>query len=193
MLATLKKNEKLSGLSVVKIEGKNYWQLFIKKDKASYKRYLNMATLQELPDGDNLYACALAAQFSKQPKQSIIRTSTLKEFTHRYSMMNKRLPVVDVSFDNKKDYYIETATGSLATVTNATGSAERFSFSNLHMHHYWEMWPGKETGKSIRNTVLIVSTLGLLLLALAGILLYVKKRTVGQGSWKRGEIMQNVK
>jgi hypothetical protein len=44
------------------------------------------------------------------------------------------------------------------------------------MQHFWETWLGRESGKTVRNTVLISSTLGLLLIACTGLILYFTKR-----------------
>ena len=90
--------------------------------------------------------------------------------------MKKRLPVVEVSFGEDKNYYVETSTGFLSAVSSTADQAERFSFSNLHMHHYWEDWFGKQKGKALKNIVLIASTLGLLLLAVTGMFMYIRKR-----------------
>lgn len=175
VLSKLTAVEKLTGVSVVKMNGKNYWQLFVSKPKGQEKRYIDMETLQELQGGDNIYGRVLACDFSSQEKRNIQHTIYVSGFTHTYSMMNKRLPVVQVSFADGKDYYVETATGYLSTITTAAERSERFSFTNLHMHHYWEMWLGKDTGKAVRNLILTVSTLGLLLLAMTGILLYSRR------------------
>jgi hypothetical protein len=173
---TLNKDEKIYNVSVVKIEDNNYWQLSVIKGKAATKRYIDISSLKELPDGDNKYACSLAYTFSQKPSYSITHVQCLKEFNHSYSMMNKRLPVIEVNFEDKENYYIETSTGYLAAVTSSSDKMEQFSFSNLHMHHYWEMWLGKDAGKTARNTMMIVTTLGLLLVALTGITIYFKKK-----------------
>lgn len=90
--------------------------------------------------------------------------------------MNKRLPVIEVGYTNGENYYVETASGKLAAVKDGLDQAERFSFSNLHMQHFWESWLGRDSGKTVRNTVLISSTLGLLLLAITGLVMYFTKR-----------------
>jgi hypothetical protein len=38
------------------------------------------------------------------------------------------------------------------------------------------MWLGKDAGKTARNMVMIISTLGLLLVALIGITIYFRKK-----------------
>ena len=94
-------------------------------------------------------------------------------------MMNKRLPVIEVGFNEEENYYVETATGHLAAVTNSYDKAERFSFSNFHMHHYWEDLFGKK-GKTLQKTVLIFTTLGLLMLAITGCWMYWTKKKKSQ-------------
>jgi hypothetical protein len=84
-----------------------------------------------------------------------------------------------VAFEGGEKYYVETSTGYLSAITNRSSRAERFSFSNLHMHHFWKMWLGKRVGDSVRMVVLGVSTAGLLLLAMTGIFMYLKKVKAG--------------
>ena len=97
-------------------------------------------------------------------------------------MMNKRLPVIEVNFDSEENYYVETSTGKLSAIVNPTDRAERFSFSNLHMHHYWEMWLGKSMGKPAKNFMLITSSLGLLLLAMTGMVIYWNRKRKKSGN-----------
>jgi len=168
-------NEKLTDISIIKMNGENYWQLFITKGKERQKKYIHTKTQRELVQGDIQYGSYLACQFSNKPAHSITHSKSLNTFTNRYSMMNKRLPVVEVGFEEGGNYYVETATGHLSAVTGNNDEAERFSFSNLHMHHYWEHWLGNE-GKIVQKIVLISSTLGLLLLALTGCWMYWRKK-----------------
>lgn len=169
--------EKLTNLSVTKMNGEVYWQLSYKKEKDIEKKYVNTKTGIVLQNGDAQYSAFLAAAFKNAKREDITSTTTVASFNHRYIMMNKRLPVMENRFANGEAVLVETATGEIAAVTKPADEAERFSFSNLHMHHYWEMWLGKETGKTMKTTVLIASTLGLLLLALSGTMIYLKKRT----------------
>ncbi len=172
----LKNKEKLFDASIVQMDGENYWQLSISKEKEKYKRYIAVSTGKELVDGDNKYGCYLACNFSGSNEHNITHSQCLKTFTNKYSMMNKRLPVIEVGFEGGENYYVETSSSTLSAVVDPTDRMERFSFSNLHMHHYWEDWLGKSWGKTMRNSFLIATTLGLLLLALTGMLLYLKKK-----------------
>jgi hypothetical protein len=168
----VKAKEKLTNVSIVKINGENYWQVYLSNGKEKQKKYINTNTLEELQDGDIKYGCYLACQFSGKSNHTITHSKCLNKFTNSYSMMNKRLPVIEVGFDAGENYYVETSTGHLSAITNSYDKAERFSFSNLHMHHYLEDWFGKTSQK----TFLIFTTLGLLLLALTGCRMYWKKR-----------------
>jgi uncharacterized membrane protein YsdA (DUF1294 family) len=170
-----KENEKLTNVSIVKMNGENYWQLYLSKEKGKQKTYINTKTFEELADGDIKYGCFLACLFSNKTSHTITHSKCLDQFTNNYSMMNKRLPVIEVGFDASENYYVETSTGHLSAVTNSYDKAERFSFSNLHMHHYWEDWFG-DKGKTIQKIVFISTTLGLLLLALTGCWMYWRKR-----------------
>jgi uncharacterized membrane protein YsdA (DUF1294 family) len=172
---TMKRGEKMNDVSIVKMNGENYWQLFMSKGKERQRRYIRTSTLQELTDGDVNYGCYLACQFAQRSNQSIAGGRSIARFTPQYSMMNKRLPVVEVSFKENEKYYVETATGQLSTFTSPYSTAERFSFSNLHMHHYWEDW-FHDNGKPAQKALLISSTLGLLLLALTGSITWWRRK-----------------
>ncbi|MBB1282977.1 PepSY domain-containing protein [Flavisolibacter sp. BT320] len=168
--------EKITGLSLVKINENKYWRVIFQKGKEKSCRYISLTSDDELKNGDETYARELACAWKGVSPASVVKTTRLTSFTNRYSMMNKRLPVWETAFTDGTNYYVETATTSLAAVSMPSDGAERFSFSNLHMHHYWEMWLGKETGKQVKNLVMFSSTLGLLLLTLTGILLYLSKK-----------------
>lgn len=166
----------LHDLSVVQVNDTAYWQLTIGREGKKEKHYLNTSTLRPLHNGDVQYGCYLACKLSGRQHRQVTHSSCLTAFNNRYSMMNKRLPVIEVNFDNAETFFVETATGTLSAITTPAGRAERFSFSNLHLHHYWEMWMGKETGTTLRNFVLIASTLGMLLAALTGITVWLQRK-----------------
>ena len=176
LMPLLKKEEKLVNVSAAKMKDNAYWQLYVFNGKNVAKRYIDQNTLLELKDGDVQYGRYLAGVFSKQQQSAIKNSQHLTSFNSKYSMMNKRLPVIEVDFMQGPDYFVETSTGKLASVVNKSAQAERFSFSNLHMHHYWESWFGHKSGKSLKNVVLIASTLGLLIVAFTGIMIWVRKR-----------------
>jgi hypothetical protein len=174
LLKKLTPAEKFTNVSVVKIDSVNYWQLFVSDGKVKRIKYINTETLRELPGGDIKYGCYLACLFSNKANHTITHSRCLTQFTNQYSMMNKRLPVIEVDFSNSDECYVETSTGYLSAVVNAHDKAERFSFSNFHMHHYWEHWLA-DRGTTVQKTILVTSALGLLLLALTGLFIYFRK------------------
>ena len=155
-----------------------YWQLTLASEGKLQKIYFTPFG-ELVKNGDENYAMQLAGKFSGRQESEIVSVKKITKFNSRYSMMKKRLPVMEVSYKDGISWFIDTSTGALAAVADDTDAAERFSFSNLHMHHYWEDFFGMEKGKVFKNLVLISSTLGLLLLAITGILMYrakIKKR-----------------
>jgi hypothetical protein len=167
---------KLTNVSIVSMNGKHYWQLFVKSGKHSWILYRDKENLNWLEDGDIQYGCYLACRFAGKTQGMVSGSHFIKGFTNRYNMMYKRLPVLEVAFARNDNYYVETSTGYLAAVTGKADQAERFSFSNLHMQHFWEDWLGNKAGKPVRNIVLTGSTLGLLLLAATGMAIYIARR-----------------
>lgn len=172
----IKKDQQLSGISVVRMNERNFWQVSTINKGKLQRKYFETKTLHDLPGGDEAYGRYLASELAGKPINRISHSRPVYKFNDRYSMMKKRLPVVEVSFGEDKNYYVETSTGFLSAVSSTADQAERFSFSNLHMHHYWEDWFGKQKGKALKNIVLIASTLGLLLLAVTGMFMYIRKR-----------------
>jgi hypothetical protein len=175
---------KLANISIVRMNGVSYWQVTEIRGRKMQKRYFETETLMELNEGDNKYGCYLACSFANKNQDEIKKSQSLNSFNNRYSMMKKRLPVIEVEFAHGTNYYVETSTGMLSAISGRADEAERFSFSNLHMQHYWEDLFGRKTGKQLKNIVLMGSTLGLMLLAFTGCVMYrsrlVKKRKAQQ-------------
>jgi hypothetical protein len=175
------KETPLKNFSVVRMNDKTYWQVSVAKGKEKLRRYFEKGNLKELPSGDVLYGCYLACRLGGLSPHSIKHTACVNSFNNSYSMMNKRLPVVEVGFEGNENYYVETATGHLAAITGSADKAERFSFNQLHMHHYWESLLGKDMGKSVRDLVLEASTLGLILVALTGTVIFLRRKKKIEG------------
>jgi hypothetical protein len=169
--------EELSNFSIARVSGKVCLVLSLKKKNRKYKRYVDTETGKEFFRGEQMHALGLARHYSGLPNAALRSIKSVHSFSNRYSMMNKKLPVWEVQLQGaRKTYYIETSTGLLSSLAGNADAAERFSFSQLHMHHYWEDLFGKEYGKPLKNGVLIGSTLGLFLLSLTGLLLYACRK-----------------
>jgi hypothetical protein len=176
IVRSLGKDEQLVNVSAVSMGSEIFWQVTYACKKLQGKKYINTKTGESLVDGDLLYGRHLATTITDRKNETVTSVKNVTQFSNSYSMMNKRLPVIETSFKNGDKIFIETVTGSVAGTSSSSVQAERFSFSNLHMHHYWEMWLGKSAGNFAKNSVLISSTLGLAVLALTGLLVYFKKK-----------------
>ncbi|RYF86080.1 MAG: PepSY domain-containing protein [Chitinophagaceae bacterium] len=167
--------EKVTNVSLVRIDDENYWQVSCKKENKTERKYIHVASGKMLAQGDEQYSRSLVSALSIASHNPVKEVKLLTAFNHQYSMMNKRLPVVENRLTNGDAFYIDPATGSVAAVSNSSDAAERFSFRNLHMYHFWEMWLGKTVGSFVKNLFLIGSTLGLLAVALSGVLIYTRR------------------
>lgn len=165
----------LKNISLAKIENENYWQVTYSKNKNSVTKYFETKTLSELKNADNLYAVYLLQKKWKTPISKIENTKSVTSFNHQYKMMSKRLPVVQIK-TKEGLFFIETATQELAQVNLNEDKTESFVFGQLHMHHYPEAIFGKEIGKPIKNSILYITTLGLVLVAFTGLYIYIKRK-----------------
>jgi hypothetical protein len=104
----------------------------------------------------------------------LLETKVLTDFESReYGFVNKRLPVVKLSFDTpgKTTYFIETATSRLASVTEKSDIIEGYSFAIFHKFLFMD-W----AGKNIRDLTMVIVALTILVVSLLGLLLFLKKK-----------------
>lgn len=100
-----------------------------------------------------------------------MKFEVVKQFNNEYGFINKRLPVVKVSYPGNDNWYIETATSKLATHVAGIDRAEGLSFIFLHKF-FWMTWAGKD----IRDVVSILSALSILIVALLGFAAFIKNK-----------------
>lgn len=149
-----------------------YYQL---TDNKKNIHYINAADGTESPYGDINYAGYLAYFYRHKPgdREPKIDTKfeTVKQFTNEYGFINKRLPVVKVSYPGNDNWYIETTTSKLATHVAGVDRAEGLSF--IFLHKFFLMtWAGKD----IRDVVSILSALSILIVALLGFAAFIKNK-----------------
>ncbi len=202
ILYNIDSSEKLTNLSIIKVNNKNLWQLnTINHEKKLSKKYINTSSGALEKNVEIEYAKQLATTFSGNKKEDITKSEIITKFDSEYGFINKRLPVIKVSF-NKNDnerYYIETSTGRLALKIQDADLKEGYCFAFLHKHHFWDIFLGKEKGKLPRDISTIVAALGLLLLTILGLTLFIKMkmRTVKQNlvnsNFNKSEDTQKVK
>ncbi len=185
----------VSNISFAKWGEKIFWQV-IKKDQetnATTIDYINIINGETLKDGNAGYAKFLANRFSSMENSSedvcctematssnstiseaaIIETKMITKFAGEYGFVNKRLPVVKLSFDtpDRISYYIETTTGRLSTKVTDAARREGFSFAFLHKYSYLDF-----LGKNMRDCIMTTAAVSVLLVSILGLLVFIKVR-----------------
>lgn len=196
--STLGDKSAIHGLSVVRIDKDAYWRIvqtdFANKQEkeecchkpakmiaaegktAPGKRgitYIRIADNSILHEGEKIYARYLANTFSGNSTGDIVSTDMVTKFSGEYGFINKRLPVMKVSYgknDNER-YYVETSSGKLSVKVQDADLYEGYSFALLHKHHFMD-WAGKQA----RDITTMLGALLTLTAVIVGIILYVKMK-----------------
>lgn len=97
----------------------------------------------------------------------------MTKFAGEYGFMNKRLPVMKLSYagPGHPALYVEPATGRLAAFVTDGDRREGLSFAVLHKFFLMD-W----AGKNVRDAVAMLSALGVLAVTLYGFVLLLKTR-----------------
>ncbi|MCU0444530.1 MAG: PepSY domain-containing protein [Microscillaceae bacterium] len=190
--------ERLSNLSVIK-KGKNhYFQAFYTKneEKPAEVVYFDAEDGKVWQKGNELYARFLANKFANalanvntsgadccEPsleipnadlsEANLLKINTLTAFDKReYGFVFKRLPVVQLAYDTpqKDSYFIETATSHLAAHVSNADRYEGYSFAIFHKFLFLE-WAGKD----VRDIATMLSALGVLVVALFGLAVFLRR------------------
>ncbi len=140
-------------ISLVSINGSNYWQV-VKKQQgtASFRKdlmkdakapipatiYISTQNNSVLPDGELQYAKYLATKFSNHQPGEIVSADPVTKFAGDYNFLDKRLPVWKISYkaNNNERWFIETSTGKLSKRINDIDLLEDYSFAFLHKHEF---------------------------------------------------------
>ncbi|UEG55112.1 PepSY domain-containing protein [Mucilaginibacter daejeonensis] len=154
-------------IGLVKFDGRAYYQVIGKQKQITY---MDAQSGQILTDGDMTLATQLA-NYYRQETVKPIKTEVIKQFTNEYGFINKRLPVVKVSYPKQEDLYIETTSAKLATRVAGMDRAEGLSF--IILHKYFGMtWAGKD----IRDIVSMLAAAGVLVVSLFGFAAFLKNK-----------------
>jgi hypothetical protein len=158
-------------ISVVKFNNRVYYQV---QDVKKQIYYYDAITGNELADGDASFATYLSGYYrNNQAGEAVkpISTEPVKQFTNEYGFINKRLPVVKVSYPNQEDWYIETTSAKLATKVAGIDRTEGLSF--IFLHKYFGMaW----AGKNVRDIVSMLAAAGVLIVSLFGFAAFIKNK-----------------
>ena len=140
------------------------------QDIKKHVNYYDAATAKQLADGDNIFATYLSNYYRGKTKQHTA-TEPVKQFTNEYGFINKRLPVVKVSYPQNEDWYIETTSAKMATKVAGIDRAEGLSF--IFLHKYFGMaW----AGKNVRDIVSMLAAAGVLIVSLFGFAAFIKNK-----------------
>ncbi|SMO79865.1 PepSY domain-containing protein [Solitalea koreensis] len=139
--------------------------------------YYSLPELNELKNGDAIYANYMAARFSGNDASKFVSSSPVTNFEGEYGFVNKRLPVMKVQFNTNHNerFYVETSTGKLSTRIDDEDLHEGLSFAMLHKFHFTDA-----LGKTTRDVITIIAAFGNLLATLLGctllVFFYLKKK-----------------
>jgi hypothetical protein len=96
---------------------------------------------QRWSEGIQGVAKKLALSYSGNAASQVKSVEWITKFGGEYGFLNKRLPVYRVAFEGAGHprYYVEPATGVLATKVDDADELEGKSFSYLHKWHFFDM------------------------------------------------------
>lgn len=176
---TKAKIDHFSSVRLVEFGGDVYYQIRIKTADQSISpyvaaqpnphfrhRYFSLITGNELTsaDGDLLYAQSLA---NKLDHSSVVDSQLITHFTSVYTDINRILPVYRLRLASGNIFYIDPHGSRVAATSNSSREAISQVFSWLHRQTYLG-----EKHDPLRIIFVSFFIIGLLLLALSGLLLY---------------------
>jgi hypothetical protein len=180
----------ISNIGIVEMNGEGYWRVSMLQDHMSANKdlmkemkatftptaYVRIRDYKTLTEGDARYAVWMATRFSGFPDVEIKKVEAITSFGDEYNFTDKRLPVWKVSYDRDHHvrYYLETASGRLASRVDDLVAAEGYSFSLFHKHHFMD-WGGK----TIRDASTMFWAFAQVLMVIVGVIFWLKakKRT----------------
>ncbi|MVN91127.1 PepSY domain-containing protein [Mucilaginibacter aquatilis] len=159
-------------ISLIKYKGITFYQV---TDAKKLVKYFNTQSGTEVQDGDRKFALYLSNYYrggNMEDKTAYqFKTEQIKQFTPEYGFINKRLPVMKISYPQNQDWYIETSSAKLATKVAGIDRLEGFSF--IFLHKYFGMtW----AGKNVRDIVSMLAAAGVLVVSLFGFAAFIKNK-----------------
>lgn len=150
-------------IKIVPFEGKAALQ--VTEEALKVRRYFDLETQEEIPDGDLRYARWLASYYFKTSEEKIVKSEFQTDFDKSYPWVNRLLPIFKLRFDSGVVAYIHTETSSLATVGTDLKTLQQKLFLNLHSFEWLEntSW--------LRFGIMVVLVGSLLTMCLSGLVL----------------------
>jgi len=178
----------IANVSLVTVDSELYWRAsmlpegrtihkdLMKDMKASLPpvAYIRVRDYTMLADGDSRYAAWMATRFSGYPAGEIKKVEPITSFGDEYNFTDKRLPVWKVTYerDHHVRYYVETASGRLASRVDDLVAAEGYSFSVFHKHHFMD-WGGK----TVRDASTMFWAFAQVVMVIVGLIFWLKRRS----------------
>lgn len=134
--------------------------------------YVDVEELKIMANGDIAYAIERAGEIAGQSYELLEEPLVISKFTQSYGFINKRLPVVHVAFDTPDHLtcFVEPSSGIPGAIVRDKNRAEILSFLFLHKFNLFNF-----LGKGLRDTIMSLAALSLVVIALSGLWILIKK------------------
>jgi hypothetical protein len=98
------------------------------------QRYLDVATGEELPDGDRIYAEFLARHFGGEPNAPLASATVVTDFGREYTTIRRLLPVYRVELDraDRLCVFVDTSSSRLGAVSDGRTATLQWLFCVFH-------------------------------------------------------------
>ncbi len=143
--------------------------------------YINALSSQLCGGCEHRHVLSLASYYAGSPAEGSAegQVEKITRFSSDYGFINKRLPVhavrlggdLEAGVEPKLTLFVETATGALAGRSSPATQREGWSFSYLHKWHFFD-----PISKTLRDILLVITTLAIALLCLLGVWVSFKPR-----------------
>ncbi|BDD11412.1 hypothetical protein FUAX_38440 (plasmid) [Fulvitalea axinellae] len=148
----------------VNLQGNTCYQIHIEGDSSIY---IDATTGTVISNGENKYAIQLARYFIADSVSGIESVRRVDKYGNDYPIINRLLPVYEISFqraDNMK-VYVHTLSDSLGTVSDRKRSVFKWFFN---IFHKWE-WL---IGSGLRIPIILIFTGLMFLVSVSGLFIY---------------------
>ncbi len=164
-----------TGLSLAVIDGQPYWRISaVGAERANDSIKMSQAmTGALLPNGDEVYARELAAEFSGIEAAQAGKAELISRFRDDYGFIFRRLPVWRVNYPGQKfwQYTIDTSDAHMSMRTDTLGVIESLLFVNFHKFHFFDA-----LSKELRDYFSVGASLSMVALVISGLVIRRSRR-----------------
>jgi len=141
--------------------------------------YIDAATGEVAPEGDQDIALAVARRFSGAPDEAVANMELVTRFSHEYDFRNKRLPVwrVDYADPVNATLFVDTGSGVLVDRVADWEKPERLVFSMIHKWNF--LFPIGRLGLNVAVAGFVIALL--VFMAILGLRMDLANRLRGRG------------